>query len=219
MEHPHPQTENFNHTYLHENPSEESGNRRESLEEARNECGKTCFDRQNSLPEVRPSIVSPSNDREKLAENESLTRRPAPLIPEAEILEGQSNPGIEISERRGSAGPFDGNNERVAALTEPKKNASLTLQGDTTPENRRPETIARNTSTALSSPSPTEPLQHNEEEVYQGPVGFNLTDRIPSSVTCLQDAPATSIVSEGNDALVPEASIEVQIINRPQPSK
>ncbi|KAJ5742327.1 hypothetical protein N7533_011736 [Penicillium manginii] len=119
MEHPYPQTENFNHTRLHENLSEESGNRRESLEEASNGCDKTCFDRQISLPELRPNIVSPFNDREKLAEHEPMTRhesmtmRPTPLNPGAEAKEGQSNTGIGRYGRRGSTDLRDGNDERV----------------------------------------------------------------------------------------------------------
>ncbi|KAJ5974881.1 hypothetical protein N7481_008588 [Penicillium waksmanii] len=113
MGHPYPQTENFNHTCQHTNPSEDSGNRRNSLEEASSGFVKTCFDRQNSLPELRPNIVSPSNDRETLAEHESMTGRPTPLNPGAEAMEGQSNTGIGRYGTRGITDLRDENDERV----------------------------------------------------------------------------------------------------------
>ncbi|KAJ6001119.1 hypothetical protein N7481_001528 [Penicillium waksmanii] len=213
VEHCYPQTENFNHTCLHENPSEESGNRRESLEEARNECGKTCYDRQNSLPELRPSIVSPSNDREKLAEHDLLVRRPTPLDPEAEAMEGQSNTGIGRYGTGGSTDLRDGNDERVSVLTDPVNNTGLTFHGNTVTENCQPQTVSRDFPKTFSSPYPTETLKHSEAAVCQAPGGSNLPDGVPYSATRQLNASRTSTHGGRKGAPIPESHIEVQIIN------
>ncbi|KAJ6001176.1 hypothetical protein N7481_001585 [Penicillium waksmanii] len=59
---------------------------------------------------------------------------PTPLDSKSEAMVGQNHPGIERSVTRESTDPPDGNNGRVAALTEPEKNANLTSQGNTAPE-------------------------------------------------------------------------------------
>jgi hypothetical protein len=219
MEHPYPRTENFNHTCLHDNPSEESGNRRESLEEVSNECDKTCFDRQNSLPELRPNIVSPSNDRETLAEHESMTGRPTPLNPGAEAMEGQSNTGIACYGTRGSTDLRDRNDERVSVLTDPVNNTGLTFHGNTVTENRQPQTISRNSSKTSSSPHPTETAKHSKEAVCQGPGGSNLPDGVPYSATHQLNASGASTHGGRKGVSTHKSHIEVQIINKPQLSK
>jgi hypothetical protein len=225
MEHPYPRTENFNHTCLHDNPSEESGNRRESLEEVSNECDKTCFDRQNSLPDLRPNIVSPFSDREKLAEHEPMTRhesmtmRPTPLNPGVEAMEGQSNTGIGRYGTRGSTDLRDGNDERVSVPTDPVNNTGLTFHGNTVTENRQPQTVSRDSPKTFSSHYPTETAKHSEEAVCQGPGGSNLPGGVPSSATHQLDTSTTSTHGGRKGVSTHKSHIEVQIINKPQLSK
>jgi hypothetical protein len=225
MEHPYLRTENFNHTCLHDNPSEESGNRRESLEEVSNECDKTCFDRQNSLPDLRPNIVSPFSDREKLAEHEPMTRhesmtmRPTPLNPGVEAMEGQSNTGIGRYGTRGSTDLRDGNDERVSVPTDPVNNTGLTFHGNTVTENRQPQTVSRDSPKTFSSHYPTETAKHSEEAVCQGPGGSNLPDGVPYSATHQLNASGASTHGGRKGVSTHKSHIKVQIINKPQLSK